>query len=366
MGAISSIEWTDSSWNPVRARNIKTGRIGHYCQKVSPGCANCYAEKFNQQGRGQVGTKISYVPSALNNNVVLFLDEKTLTEPLRWKKPRKIFVCSMTDAFAEFVPDEWLDRIFAVMALAPRHTFQVLTKRAARLPKYINEATRYRVRKLAESMGMKVQTDPFWITADLFRWPLPNVWLGVSAEDQPRLDERVPELLATPAAVRFLSLEPLLGPIDFNPPAENAYRMLSRWYGPNGFDESGSQPERTRREGMFPRVDWVIVGGESGPGARPMHPEWARSIRDQCQAAGVPYFFKQWGAWSPNAPARWPTMAMKGQAALIDQDGWWERYPVKETERLSNVTTENVYSVGKKAAGRELDGRTWSEFPEAR
>ena len=237
MGDRTSIEWTDSTLNPIRARNVKTGRIGWHCQKISPGCENCYAESMNRR----LGTRLSYVPAG---EAGLFLDEKMLTQPLRWKKPRRVFVCSMTDLFADFVPDEWLARMWQTMRKAEGHTFQILTKRAKRMRAWVQS-------------GDEI---------------LPNVWLGVSAEDQQRLDERVPDLLATPAAVRFVSCEPLLGQLNLSVALE-------------GTDYEYIHPSQP--------VSWVIVGGESGTRRRPMDLEWARSIRDQCRGAGVPFFMKQ-------------------------------------------------------------------------
>ena len=277
----TSIEWTDATLNPIRARNVKTGKIGWHCQKISPGCQNCYAESMNRR----LGTRLSYVPAG---GAGLFLDEKKLTEPLRWRKPRRVFVCSMTDLFADFVTDGWIERVFAVMLLAPRHTFQVLTKRAQRMRDWVSTPGRLsEVMLSAQSIAFDEWTvagrtgllprsahcdNPhFDITVDCPGWPLPNVWLGVSTEDQQRLDERAPHLIKTPAAVRFLSIEPMLGPID-------ASIFYYSGYTQPPYDDV---------------VNWVIVGGESGPRRRPMDLGWARSIRDQCRGASVPFFMKQ-------------------------------------------------------------------------
>jgi protein gp37 len=193
--------------------------------------------------------------------------EDRLDQPLRWTKPRKVFVNSMSDLFHEDVPDAFIDRVFAVMALAPQHTFQILTKRAERMREYMSGR---RTRRGDRAVRPHERRAPR-IAKGSYSWPLPNVWLGVSVENQHFADERIPLLLQTPAAVRFISAEPLLGPVD-----------LAHW-----LDDipSGSR-----------RLDWVIVGGESGPGARPFDLAWARSIVQQCQAAGVPVFVKQLGA----------------------------------------------------------------------
>src|SRR6266852_4678221 len=214
----TAIEWTDATWNPIRARNLKTGKVGWYCEHATTGCEFCYAEGFNLR----LGTGLPFKPGH-RKDIEIFLDEKMLLSPLRWKKPRMIFVCSMTDLFADFVRDEWIDRMFAVMALCPQHRFQVLTKRAKRMRDWVTKE-RSRTAPVECVAGLYVEYPsvaarwPFDVDRALGigmrGWPLPNVWLGVSAEDQERADERIPELLATPAAVRFVSLEPLLGRID--------------------------------------------------------------------------------------------------------------------------------------------------------
>lgn len=280
----SKIEWTDASWNPIRAQRVGDGKMGHFCTHASEGCRNCYAESFNHR----LGTGIDY--KAQNaGRIQIVVPDKALVEPLRWKWPRKIFVCSMSDLFGEFVPASAILHVLAVMAYCRHHTFIVLTKRSERMRELLSSChIRQQVWEAMYDLGLK----PTWwwggpMAGD---WPLPNVWLGVSAEDQQNADKRVPDLLDTPAAVRLVSLEPLLGPIHLG---------YLGW--PNGV--------KLRREGYnaligaryhaghmvqkLPKLDWIIVGGESGPQARPMHPDWARSLRDQCEAAGIPLFVKQ-------------------------------------------------------------------------
>lgn len=223
MGDQTGIEWTDATWNPV------TG-----CTKVSPGCKNCYAERLALRLRAMGNPRY-------RSGFGVTLHPDLLTLPLRWRQPRRIFVNSMSDLFHEAVPEDFIHRVFEVMADANRHVFQVLTKRSERL------AT----------------------MAPRLRWA-PNVWQGVSVESA-RYMPRIDHLRTVPAAVRFLSIEPLLGPIA-NLPLDG--------------------------------IDWVIVGGESGPGRRPMAAAWAREIRDQCTQAGVPFFFKQWGGRTPKAGGR--------------------------------------------------------------
>jgi len=292
MPADSNIEWTDATWNPVRG-----------CAVVSPGCTNCYAMKlahrFSGVGQAYAGlTKLTKGGPVWTGKVSLH--HELLDWPLRRRKPSRIFVNSMSDLFHDGVLDEFIDKVFAVMALAPQHTFQILTKRAARMQMYLrNHAAR--VSALLLHWGDRGgRWWPFEAVKTL-RWeevnraavavfkPLPNVWLGVSVEDQARADERVQLLLQTPAAVRWISAEPLLGPLSI---AE-----YLRVDGCHTFADGQSFPVLCVACGGkgSPRLDWVVVGGESGPGARQFDIAWARSLRDQCKAAGVPYFLKQIG-----------------------------------------------------------------------
>jgi protein gp37 len=296
MGDRSKIEWTDSTWNPV------TG-----CTKVSAGCTHCYAERLV----GRFDALHGFVPFT-----TVECHPDRLEQPLHWRKPRRIFVVSMGDLFHEAVPVDFIDRIFDVMQQCPQHTFQILTKR----PKRMIEMLFGEIRRnsLLETHGYQ-----------------PNIWLGVSVENQAAADERIPLLLQTPAAVRFVSYEPALGPVD-----------LAGWIGATGgwcmeHDFDGGFCLETQCERN--KIDWVICGGESGPKARPMHPDWARSVRDQCVSAGVPYFFKQWGQWVP----------MLGHLEGVPVHG----------QKFTHPDGTIMGRTGKNAAGRELDGREWSEFP---
>ena len=286
MADTSKIEWTDATWN------IITG-----CTLVDEGCRHCYAAHLITSWPA-IGNHPSRKGLARKNTdgVAKFTGEvrfnaQWLDQPLRWRKPRKIFVCAHGDLFHPAVPDEWIDRVFAVMALCPQHTFQVLTKRPERARAYLSghglemgDASRgANIACIAQDdfhhhlHGSTVFTpigDAEEPTAVLTTWPLPNVWLGTSISDQASADLRIPELLACPAAIRFISAEPLLGPVDLKATRYGHMTAISR-------------------------LDWVIVGGESGPHARAMHPGWARSVRDQCAAAGVAFLFKQWGEWLP-------------------------------------------------------------------
>lgn len=303
----SDIEWTDETWNPT---------VG--CSRVSPGCDGCYAigvahramqpahagltERLDDGNEGQF--------TDWTGEVRLLPDR--LDAPLRWRKPRRVFVDSMSDLFHPEVPEQFVTEVFATMALTPRHTFQVLTKRPQRMAELVSRAWD----------GMSIESPPrVPIYPPGETWPLPNAWLGTSVENQRYADLRIPYLAATPAAVRFLSIEPLLGPVNIGP-----------WV--------GEGPDAPRA------LDWVIVGGESGPGARPMHPQWVRDLRDQCVAADVPFFFKQWGEWLAVNEVEVPALAVPG------------------AERGAPSVSADFRRVGKKAAGRMLDGRTWDEYPE--
>jgi protein gp37 len=239
----SKIEWTDETWNPV------TG-----CVKISPGCKHCYAEKFAERFRGTVNPNGKL--HVFNQGFDPMFRPERLATPLTWKTPRIVFVNSMSDLFGEFVPDEYIARVFEVMRATPQHTYQVLTKRADRLASWTKSAP--------------------WLATT------PHIWLGVSVEDRKYGVPRIDRLRRATAATRFLSVEPLLEDVG----------VLN-----------------------LAGIDWVIVGGESGPHARPMAPAWARSVRDQCVAQGIAFFFKQWGG------------------------------------------------VRKHTTGRALDGRTWDELP---
>ena len=336
MGAKTEIAWTDSTWTPIRARVKEgplAGHVGPHCERVSQGCVNCYSETNNGRCLPANGTGLPFNRQS-RDKVDIFVDEKILTHPLHWKAARRIFVCSQTDLFGEWVTDEMIDRVFAVMALCPQHTFQVLTKRAERMQKYADKASagafldRCAGEKYLASYPQHKRT----------AWPLPNVWLGVSCEDQKTADERIPLLLQTPAAVRFVSLEPLLGAISL--------RWMSAWPGsPHG---AALKPtgDTNHLDGLR-LLDWVIAGGESGPGARPMHPDWVRGIRDQCVAAKVPFFFKQWGEYGPTYRSAYAPASSREPKSAYPWGG-------------------GIYSprLGKRAASHLLDGREYRQLPK--
>ena len=471
MADSSKIEWTDATWNVV------TG-----CTKVSPGCDNCYAETFAERWRGKAGHHFE-------NGFDITLRPERLTIPMRWRKPRRVFVNSMSDLFHKDIPDEYIARVFAVMALTPQHTYQILTKRHGRMRSVIggpcpcghqpgehlrsamawavSEANPDRIPGLPDDAEHRVYHET--------PWPLPNVWLGVSVEDQQRAQLRIPALVETPAAVRFLSCEPLLGPVDLTEwmppvspvPLDEAPSSWAEWSWPEwvpaevrdsierfwGADQGrtprdwlrdmhqqgapafgsvvrlrdgfGSEAPWTRGrfvhawnniarlvrdDGTFAYtsfhhalerqrqqpISWVIAGGESGHRARAMHPDWVRGLRDACIASDVAFFMKQWGEWGPapfivrvcdpevgwqgtdeelaaakaDSEARGATHVHTGNG--YDEDGerkyWLHEIGHKpwSLERVGlSPGNEPIRRWGKKHAGRELDGRTWDEFPKA-
>lgn len=300
----TTIEWADKSWNPMSG-----------CSKVSPGCAHCYAERMAKRLAGRCG-----YPA--DNPFQVTLHPERLEEPLRWQKPSRIFVCSMGDLFHPLVPWAFTLDVWRIMEKCPQHQFMVLTKRPERM--------RLRVR-------------------DLVTWPnlpgiLPNVWLGVTAENQQMADERIPLLLATPAAKRFVSIEPMLGPVGLTRIQSNKHTVLNALDGCGHYSGPGLSGQ------MLPsflcnKLDLVILGGETGPGARPMHPDWARRVRDDCIEAGVPFFLKQHGEYLHESQLVRPHelwMYEKARPHLFDgHDGAYIK-------------------VGKRAAGRLLDGREWN------
>jgi protein gp37 len=294
----TSIEWATDSWNPIAAYDKETGKRGWFCTKVSPGCTNCYAEQWNRfRGNG-------HLYRVGNLDKVRFALAPTLNDPLHWRKPRRVFVNSMTDLFLGAHTNEMIAASFAVMARAPQHQFLVLTKRAQRMLNWF----------MIQSL---VSTDSELFEAAGGRWPLPNVWLGVSVENQEQADLRIPTLLQVPAAIRFLSCEPLLDQVDLqrvkHPTDEDrTIDVLRRgtWDFNNQFTNHSDMPDG---------IDWVIAGGESGPDARSCDVQWIQTLVDQCHHASVPVFVKQLGA-HPTTPdlTHWRT----GRELLPAADGY--------------------------------------------
>lgn len=346
MSANTKIEWTERTWNPVRG-----------CSRISEGCRNCYAERMaaRMHKPGQWGHGLT--ANGRWNGEVRLVKEKLL-EPLRWREPRLCFVNSTSDLFHEKLSAAAIVDVFAVMYLARQHTFQVLTKRADILRAVVGGAIfRSEVMERAQDLAFDCDTIPSYplIAVDQADWPLRNVWLGVSVEDQKTADERIPLLLQTPAAVRFISAEPLLGAVDLGD------IVIRERAGESHIDSLYCDvgPEDDEFEGHT--LDWVIAGGESGAGARPMHPDWVRSICDQCDDAEVPFFFKQWGEWAPLSALPEEIrleMSLKPGVVLNADGSEWDSL----VDPVDDTTV--VYRAGKKDAGAILDGREWREMPQ--
>ena len=388
MGDKTKIEWTDATWNPLRG-----------CSRISDGCRNCYAEtvahRFSGPGMPYEGlTRIVNGRPTWTGEIRLV--PELLGQPLRWTRPRRIFVNSMSDLFHENVPDHLIDRVFGAMWAChvcaggqSKHVFQILTKRAKRMRDYLKQDRRENWARAAVNIAGKYDPDGLFDDIASSQTPHPRIWLGVSVENQAAANARIPLLLDTPAVVRWISAEPLLGAID-----------VSRWLDPTGVECLDTCPPARfvgneeietvesacgERRPICPScgavaswtgydngIDWIVAGGESGPHARPTHPEWLRSLRDQCKAAGVCFFFKQWGEWAPRGGkltgggtdfseidpqcTRWPRVIKLGEHGL-------------DTRRCENCTLEMgeeifMQMVGKKAAGRLLDGVQHDEYPE--
>lgn len=381
------IEWTDATWNVV------TG-----CSVVSPGCTNCYAMKLAgtrlRDHPSRAGLTVASKAGPVWNGQVRF-NADWLQQPLRWKKPRRIFVAAHGDLFHDGVTDDQLDQIFAVMALCPQHTFQVLTKRPERMQAYVADpAARLRAMDAVNEVlplplyNGNGQKQRHLADRDRIRdrrcegqealagCYLPNVWLGVSVEDQTRAVKRIPRLLQTPAAVRWISAEPLLGPIDLTTLCDG-YSFWSATHGLRYHDAPDDMPCVNE---VHPKLDWVVVGGESGQGARPMHPKWAQYLRDQCAETGVAFLFKQWGNWGPvceldadalddrlyhATPARNPeaTRRCKVPSTVLHWDA--ERFDRPADARAYQAGKEGMlmFDVGKSTTGRLLDGVLHDAYP---
>jgi protein gp37 len=356
----TDIEWTDRSWNPT---------VG--CSKVSQGCKNCYAmsmsarianSAFARQKKGKELTDVEKAYMAIVkwestgpedsdikavpkwNNEIAEIDSR-LEEPLNIKKPQRFFVNSMTDLFHPKIENSLIDKIFAVMAAAKEHQFQILTKRPQRMKEYFQRDNLHpRIMTELDHIWERTQDDRCTNAANRIAtkgFPLPNVWLGTSVENQETAEERIPELLACPAQVRFLSCEPLLGRLDigyyFSDEALFRARGYNAWIGKEG-----------------PGIHQVIVGGESGHGARPMLYEWVTSIKEQCRFWDVPFFFKQWGKYRP-----------KGQTKPLNTDDDIKEDDVTVLEKFKvDGELRAFHTDGKKENGALLDGEYYREFPK--
>jgi protein gp37 len=333
----SRIEWTDATWN------IATG-----CTRVSAACDHCFIERtppLRMAGR-------RFDRPGIGATTGVLLHPERLEQPLHWRKPRRIFVCSLADLFHKDVPDDLIARLWAVMAATPQHTYQILTKRPARM------------RALLSSIDFDLAVADAWSALGTSAgsldggdhtppYPLPNVWIGVTVEDQDMADQRIPVLLDTPAAVRWISAEPLLGPIDLSR-GDGCARNWLPDLDPGGEESSYTDPTVVCCGCGMPypcnqgcaHLDWVVLGGESGPGSRPMHPDWARNLRDQCADTDVPFYFKAWGNWCP--PAELPDESFRD----------WEA-----ADGTSRDHDRSLRFRSPKVTGRLLDGVLCDQYP---
>lgn len=370
----TNIEWTDFTWNPVRG-----------CNRKSKGCINCYAEhqaarivrmdrgRGIPEGQGAYDGLVEMTSQGPKWTGKISEVWDALDTPLRMKKPRRIFVNSMSDLFHDGVSDEFIAEVLAHAAYARQHTFQILTKCPERMQKLLTsdafmelyedacsgvrvEAEEILTRRGEFSVHHRLTTD---IRAMNPAWPRPNIQLGVSAEDHDTASERIPLLLMTPAAVRFASLEPLIGEIalcDLRHPEGND-PIDALWHPDKAF---------FAHMRLAAKLDWVIVGGESGSKARPMHVEWARKIRNSCEATHTRFFFKQWGEW---LPGHHYTPELQDRDSDLVQSRYecaqWdgEDWVIDRVMTMDQWDDDALWRVGKKAAGRLLDGREHNEFP---
>lgn len=343
----TKIEWTDATWNPI------TG-----CTLVSEGCRHCYAARL-------AATRLRDHPSRKGLARINAAGEAKFTgevrlnyhwmhQPLQWKRPRMIFVCAHGDLFHESVPRDWVDMVFAVMAMAPQHIFQVLTKRPERARAYLTErallgldiaACKVQLYgPLKRDKPLRVPFAETGVGSEYRPWPLPNVWLGTSVEDQATANARIPYLVTTPAAVRWISAEPLLGPVDLNHVDFMADCPSDCEYGAVDPSTGCFECRRCEDTGKTDEIglDWVVAGGESGNQARPANPQWFRDLRDQCAKFDIPFLFKQWGEWV--------------SVSEVEGPGEHHAFPDGRTVRRT----------GKSSAGRSLDGVEHNGFPEVR
>ena len=331
--ATTKIEWADRVWNPI------TG-----CTPITPGCDRCYARRMATRLAGRCG-----YPK--ENPFQVTFHKNKLTDPFDWRKSYRIFVGSMGDMFHENVPFDWLRQVFAWMHTAKRHTYMVLTKRPERMLAFLKDYSD-------------------WIGFNAWPREYQHVWLGVSVENQEAADERIPWLLKCPAAVRFVSCEPLLGAIKLSQGHRGwmcercggtGIQEAGRWSG-KAYDAPAGLCDSCKGCGKLGGIDWIIASGETGPGARPAHHGWFRSLRDQCQAVSVPFFFKGWGEW---ASYRGSGIGILSQEARRINDCGLDITSCPELwcDDL-DMTDDYVYKIGKKRSSRLLDGREWNEYPE--
>lgn len=395
---MSPIEWLQGgfTWNPI---------TGCPWPKVSPGCANCYAERvMNTRLRHVYASRAEYSSLEGEPFQAVWHHPERLLQPLQRQKPSRIFVCSMGDLFHDLVDDEWLAGVFTVMALCPQHTFLLLTKRPERMRSWILDEQASAGAMLFNALHdicVRAGLDPDKANAGI-SWPLPNVWIGVTVCNQEEANRKIPVLLQTPAAKRFVSVEPMLGPVDVRLayPQDYMHCTLCGWHGYN--DELVRKPAGIYEEEYCPvcqndgtfaldyphedselalgGLDWVICGGETGKNARPINPDWVRSLRNQCKSSRcqpTPFFFKSWGEYVTiegiGDNGSWSDIPLRLRSSGIDvkhllkkngslkngTKGWYDIFP-------GSRLTGQACPVGKRLSGRLLDGEEWNEVPEVR
>ena len=378
MGVETGISWCDSTWNAIRG-----------CSRVSEGCRFCYAEstayRFSGNGQPYNGLAVLQNGHAHWTGKIEFV-EKHLLDPLKWKpikeswgilggevreRPRRIFVNSMSDLFHENVTDEMRDKIFSVMALCPQHIFQCLTKRPERMLEYLTGEHKSVCGDMTSAKGecALVYGRPARFFPQAFKklplnqytdmkWPLPNVWMGVSCEDQKTADQRIPILLQTPAAVKFISAEPLLGPIDLEWPISiypDGPPICCSGL-PNECGCMGMPIDPPLLHGLH----WVVTGGESGSHARPMLSRWAEDIKRQCDSWNVAFFHKQNGEWVDAGHEEFGKLPTREKRALRSDGTEWD---LKDMPEDDNADVNTVVRVGRKRAGETLYGKVYHAYP---
>lgn len=338
MAENTKIEWCDHTWNPWEG-----------CQKVGPGCDHCYAETRNARFGG--GQAPNWGPGAPRRRT----SDANWRKPLQWQaqaaefqakhgRRQRVFCASLADVFDNQVPTQWRIDMFNLIAATPDLDWLLLTKRIGNAKAMMDQVARHQPIPMQRA------------DTDSMSWqPMENVWIGATITSQAEADRDIPKLLAVPARVRFLSMEPLLGPVNLTRVSPGVFAATANAL--TGIWKWDGGPKKKEA----PPLDWVIVGGESGPGARPMHPDWALSLRDQCASAGVPFLFKQWGEWqiASAANGHHDSDMERNAAHWVDMDG--------AMHKPSSLGLNNPFAmvkVGKKAAGRLLDGVEHNGFPE--
>ena len=342
------IAWTEQTWNPI---------IG--CSRISSGCENCYAEKManrlafidntayyrnvvkfdNYVGGNEFENKDKWFDEVWNGKTHFVKSQ--LEKPFKWKNPRMIFVCSMGDLFHESVPFEWIDEVIARIAISDQHIFQLLTKRPDRMRDYFSEFREDQIRNIWWNKYKIYTTQKRYVQIP------DNIWLGVTAENQIQAIKRIPTLLDIPAKIKFVSIEPMLSEINLIKLREGISLES------NALNGECYSLEETYQDINNRKLNWVICGGESGSNARPMHPDWVRSLRDQCESANVPFFFKQWGEWIPTNERK----AVHDNEIILVPEG-------KGVFFTANPNAKVMRRIGKKKAGCLLDGKEYKQFPK--